>query len=124
MTQRVVEQWFEPDLSSAAGVRRFVRAATEQLALDEGPLVLMASELASNAICHAGTRFCVRVIEDGHHVRVEVIDESPTELRVRRSDLTSDNGRGLSIVGVLAADWGVEPLPGGKRVWFETGSRP
>lgn len=31
----------------------------------------------------------------------------------------AEGGRGLGLVGMLADDWGVDPLDPGKSVWFE-----
>ena len=37
-----------------------------------------------------------------------------------RTPLQEDtSGRGLWLVDKLATGWGVEPVPEGKRVWFE-----
>ena len=31
----------------------------------------------------------------------------------------AESGRGLLLVDELATRWGADPIPGGKRVWFE-----
>jgi PAS domain S-box-containing protein len=106
-----------------AGARRFV---VEQLpehsraAADE--IILMVSELATNAVKHVAAAFDVTVTVDliGSLVRVEVRD--PSDTTPARADFVDDapNGRGLSIVAALADAWGIEMRRGrpGKTVWF------
>ena len=56
----------------------------------------------------------------GPVLRVEVEDVSerlPAEMST--PPWQQESGRGLLLVEVLAERWGVEPLPSGKRVWFE-----
>jgi anti-sigma regulatory factor (Ser/Thr protein kinase) len=88
---------------------------------------LLLSELATNAVLHARTAMVIRAIDDGWRLRVEVTDsgvgmEQP-EPRVPGAD--AESGRGLDIVDLLAADWGVRPngphAPG-VTVWFELSS--
>jgi hypothetical protein len=31
---------------------------------------------------------------------------------------TDEGGRGLALVKTISADWGVDPEPDGKHVWF------
>jgi hypothetical protein len=50
-------------------------------------------------------------------VRVTVSDTSPRRPRTRVSGAADEHGRGLAIVGALAADWGTEPTTHGKTVW-------
>jgi anti-sigma regulatory factor (Ser/Thr protein kinase) len=120
MESQGVERWFEPELSSAAAVRAFVRDKVAGL-VDDEIVALMASELAINAVTHAGTPFLVRVIPAPSAVRVEVVDGSPDPPLLRPPDMTSPTGRGLHIVRALATAWGVQPVESGKRVWFEYG---
>jgi sigma-B regulation protein RsbU (phosphoserine phosphatase) len=88
-------------------------------ALNGGDLELLASELATNAVVHAGGDFTVTVRYGGPVLRVEVADDSPDEpVLVPPSDDGLD-GRGLLIVDRLASRWGVMTTHQGKRVWFE-----
>jgi hypothetical protein len=51
-----------------------------------------------------------------------VDDATMTPLKPVRRDgpePPAGGGRGLWLVGALAARWGCEALPDGKRVWFE-----
>ena len=36
----------------------------------------------------------------------------------RDAQQTDENGRGLALVAEMSADWGVDPVPDGKHVWF------
>ena len=77
----------------------------------------MLSELATNAVLHAGTDFTVSVdvLEDA--LRVQVRDASRRSPRARRYGLGATTGRGLGLVEALAQDWGVEVDGSGKTVW-------
>jgi anti-sigma regulatory factor (Ser/Thr protein kinase) len=82
--------------------------------------VLLASELATNAVVHARSGFEVAVSTDDDRLRVEVSDADPGVPQVQWVPAGATSGRGLLIVETLATDWGVTPLEGGgKTVWFE-----
>jgi anti-sigma regulatory factor (Ser/Thr protein kinase) len=86
--------------------------------------LLVTSEIVTNAVLHAGVRLVLAVEDQGDGVLLIVEDPAPA-LPVPR-DATPDDtsGRGLAIVAALAADWGVEPVPGGKRVWCRLAALP
>jgi anti-sigma regulatory factor (Ser/Thr protein kinase) len=111
---------FDPSPSSARAARRF---ATEALSGWGTPvpahLPLLVSELASNAVLHAGTPFEVAIETFDERVQVRVHDGSSTMPRWRRPEVDAVTGRGLPLVDDLAERWGVEPTPTGKVVWFE-----
>lgn len=82
---------------------------------------LVVSELATNALLHGDPPVRVSVSVDDV-VRIEVFDASrsaPVRALARTDAMT---GRGLSLVAVLARDWGVEHRDGGKVVWCELGT--
>ncbi|MCP9955915.1 SpoIIE family protein phosphatase [Actinomadura madurae] len=83
---------------------------------------LLASELVTNAIRHAGGRIVLRLVREGGLV-CEVFDSSDGRPRIRHHDEeedgASESGRGLHVVGRLAQRWGVRRTKGGKVVWCE-----
>ncbi|MFI9027674.1 SpoIIE family protein phosphatase [Streptomyces sp. NPDC053560] len=85
---------------------------------------LLASELVTNAVVHAGTavELLCRLDEDGPHtaVVVEVSDHHPARpVRGRHDAVTAEGaGRGLQLVGALADAWGITYRRTLKTVWF------
>jgi anti-sigma regulatory factor (Ser/Thr protein kinase) len=104
---------FESTPESASAVRRFVANALPPNAPVED-VVLLASELASNAVRHARTSYTVRLVTDDRVIRLEVSDES--RIIPTLEDL-ADSHRGLRIVDRLSEMWGVQPTEDGKTVW-------
>ena len=112
--------------ASGAAARRFVERSlagvpAEPERLDT--LVLLCSELVTNAVLHAAAPSEVRLrVRDGQ-VRLEVHDPSPHLPAPRPQDPDATNGRGMLLVQALADRWGVEPGDGladvGKTVWIE-----
>ena len=113
-----------------------VRLARQYLAqvLEGSPVaedaVLCLSELASNAVVHSRSRqpggaFTVRAQLQSQHLRVEVCDQGGSWDSSGRLNAEDQNGRGLLIVGRLAARWGCEGhSESGWTVWFELDTRP
>jgi hypothetical protein len=52
-------------------------------------------------------------------VRVDVADANPMLPFAPGYEVDSVTGRGLSLLELLPSAWGVQPVPGGKIVWFE-----
>lgn len=98
-------------------------ARNELRALHLGPGVredaeLLVSELATNALVHAGTEpYWLRVTCGPRRLRVEVGDGSA--LMPVMGEGSGVTGRGLRIVHALAACWGVDRAGPGKVVWAE-----
>jgi anti-sigma regulatory factor (Ser/Thr protein kinase) len=80
---------------------------------------LLTSELVTNALLHAGTDVTVHVEDHGASVRIAVEDGSDDEPTLGELDSIDLGGRGLPLVAAMARSWGWDPLPHGKRVWFE-----
>jgi anti-sigma regulatory factor (Ser/Thr protein kinase) len=84
---------------------------------------LVLTELVSNAVRHAsGEGMRVTIIRlDARCVRVSVLDRDCTRPQMRTPDPDTEGvgGRGLLLVEALSASWGVDVLPGGKRVWAD-----
>lgn len=109
------------DGAQLSRVRAFV--AEELRALGRAQLiddaVLVASELASNAILHANGITAITVNENGEDVRVEVHDRTRVPPIMARQSLEAMTGRGLRLVAALSKEWGAEPTDGGKVVWAD-----
>ncbi|MFJ8595212.1 SpoIIE family protein phosphatase [Streptomyces sp. NPDC093598] len=82
-------------------------------------VMLLVSELVTNAVRFATGPVTVRLIRSGHGLLCEVGDTGNGRPRVRRVDLLADGGRGLSIVHRLTTRWGVRWTDTGKVVWAE-----
>lgn len=106
---------------SAGEARRFVQAQLDDwdLRVDDDGVVLMVSELVTNAGLHANSDARVRLVDQGDCLRIEVTDTSTTPVQLRSHQTGSETGRGLRIVDALAARGGVDAAADGKTVWFE-----
>ncbi len=82
-------------------------------------IILLTSEVVTNAVLHARTEARLKVVVGRAAVRVEVIDGERREPVPRRAAVDDTSGRGLQLVDALSSRWGVEALRAGKRVWFE-----
>jgi anti-sigma regulatory factor (Ser/Thr protein kinase) len=84
-----------------------------------GDAQLVVTELATNAIVHAGSPFSVELQPNRRGVRLAVGDFSLIKPVVREGELLGTSGRGLRLIGALAADWGVELSSDGKTIWAD-----
>ncbi|NGO79159.1 ATP-binding protein [Streptomyces sp. YC504] len=93
-------------------------------------LVLLISELVTNAVVHTGCPAVLRMLlpdvpAASGTVRVEVADSSSRAPQPRDADGDDTNGRGLALVDGLADRWGwQEESSGGKRIWCEVDRGP
>ena len=114
---------FPPEGRSVAAARAFVRVTLTEWDAGEvvDDAVLLASELVTNAIVHAGTAAEVTCLRDAQGVRIDVTDRYPKrELPAPSmgSDLEDEGGRGLFLSASLASAWGVEYTAHEKHVWM------
>jgi anti-sigma regulatory factor (Ser/Thr protein kinase) len=86
-----------------------------------GDTALLVSELSTNAILHGRARgrlFRVRLTLTETALRIAVSDARGERLPSPRAAVPTDQfGRGLCIVRMLAARWGVVERVVGKTVW-------
>ena len=82
-------------------------------------VLLVVSELATNAVIHARSDFIVSLSSHDDAVRVSVRDSSLALPVLRNPPPTSVSGRGLILVASIAQRWGIEPVSDGKVVWAE-----
>jgi anti-sigma regulatory factor (Ser/Thr protein kinase) len=96
-------------------------------------LVLITSELVTNALIHAGSDVDLRLRVFGDRVRLEVRDSDsdppvPTAYSLTdEGSARAEHGRGLYLVDALAHTWNTSPSGRGKTVWLEMdipGRRP
>jgi anti-sigma regulatory factor (Ser/Thr protein kinase) len=112
---------FEPRPVNVRAAREFVAGALEEQGFEGDPdvVLLLASELITNAVRHAATPFEITVDVNDGGVRVAVIDgDVDHPPLVRHPGPEETNGRGLLLVDQLAEVWGSSRLPRGKAVWF------
>jgi Stage II sporulation protein E (SpoIIE) len=110
---------FAPVPESISAARRFVSACIRTTDVDRDVVVLLTSELATNAVVHAKTPYDVTIETSPSIVRVLVRDGSRHGLKLAARGRESETGRGLGLVASLASDWGADIAPPGKTVWFE-----
>jgi anti-sigma regulatory factor (Ser/Thr protein kinase) len=82
-------------------------------------VLLLTSELVTNAYRHAGSETRVSIRCDEDRIRVEVSDKGGGEVELRPLDSNRTDGRGLQIVDALAERWGHQSDGDGTVVWFE-----
>jgi two-component sensor histidine kinase len=122
-------------LDPIGGAAREARRIVESVLADWGDdtevvqvAVLLTSEVVTNAVVHASPhaadgRVALTVERDGGLARVEVSDG------YRGLPVAGDprpgrpSGRGMVLLDLLAAQWGVTPDGEGKTVWFEISRR-
>ena len=110
---------FAPDPTSVHAVRRFVTDAVSPRS-DPGDAVLVASELATNAVLHARTDYEVTVDIDDERIRIAVSDDNPRDVIQVPSSTLATSGRGLGLVGRVSSHWGIDRVEdSGKVVWCE-----
>lgn len=110
------------DASSVSVARRFIREKLGEWGLD--PLLddalLVTSELATNAITHAGSDCRIRLSLSDSTLRIDVVDTGAGTPEPQPESQTEEHGRGLHLVDALTTAWGLEMVPGeGKLVWAE-----
>jgi anti-sigma regulatory factor (Ser/Thr protein kinase) len=124
-----VQLEIRPDPAEVGRARRWARSrlAGSGMADDESlaeTLVLLVSELVTNAVVHTGCPAVLRLClpgaaEDSATVRLEVADTSTRAPVPRCADRDATGGRGLALVDGLADRWGWNAEGAGKRIWCE-----
>ncbi|MEU0392058.1 ATP-binding protein [Streptomyces sp. NPDC006208] len=118
-----------PDPAEVGRARRWARSRLVGSGVpDDEPLaetlILLISELVTNAVVHTGCPAVLRMLfgsgaSEAGTVRVEVVDISASPPQRRRADGDDTNGRGLALVDGLADRWGWQREGVGKSIWCE-----
>jgi anti-sigma regulatory factor (Ser/Thr protein kinase) len=116
---------FVPVTSAIPAARRFVDEVLRswgehQLQTDAA---VITSELATNAVSHAASAFCVHVVRDRGAVRITIEDMGPARPQPRDAAPEDFGGRGMMLVDRLSRQWGCDAADGAKRVWAELASQ-
>jgi anti-anti-sigma regulatory factor len=117
--QRAQER-LEPTVHAPRAARELVAEACHDWGLADSAIAaeVIASELVTNAVRHAGTSIDLRVTLRDHQLRVSVRDGVGERLaRMQTPAESDDHGRGLLIVDAVANAWGNVPVGEGKVVW-------
>ncbi|MEU3984618.1 ATP-binding protein [Streptomyces sp. NPDC026672] len=110
------------DAARAGAIRRIAAARLRYCSLDalRDDVMLVVSELVTNAVLHAGTSE-IRVtmaVRDGFLV-ITVVDGVPGAAATRHTDGNSESGRGLELVEAVAKEhggsWGTSNA--GAKTW-------
>jgi two-component sensor histidine kinase len=118
-----------PDPAEVGRARQWARSrlAGSGIEADEPlaeTLILLVSELVTNAVVHTGCPAVLRLSLPGAAgesatVRLEVADSSDRAPVPRCAGGDATGGRGLALVDGLADRWGWSPEGAGKRIWCE-----
>lgn len=112
------------DARCASLARRAVARTLEEASgcdVDTDAVLLLTSELVTNALLHASLPLSLLVTQVTGVIRIEVIDGSPAVPVQRMNSSMATSGRGIELTDMLADRWGyaVDEEAGTKSVWFE-----
>ncbi|MDX2694249.1 ATP-binding protein [Streptomyces ipomoeae] len=125
-----VQLEIRPDPAEVGRARKWARSrlAGFGIGADEPlaeTLILLVSELVTNAVVHTGRPAVLRLLMSGRRdgtigtVRLEVADNCACAPAPRCADRDETGGRGLALVEGLADRWGWSREGAGKRIWCE-----
>lgn len=121
-----IERRFESRPESVPEARHLVAWALRDWGVDDADvaapagmdLLLVVSELVTNAAKSRSDGFVLTVDAHHDHVELAVADEDPRPATRADPGIERANGRGLGIVAALASSWGQTRFDGyTKRVW-------
>ncbi|MFI6007229.1 SpoIIE family protein phosphatase [Streptomyces sp. NPDC051243] len=118
------ETWTVWRVPQAVGhARRFTRRTLRAWGVpprDMDAVLLVVSELVTNALVHTDGRVRLDLTLVNHRMRVAVTDASPrTPVKPTSISWEATGGRGVLLVEAVSAAWGTVPVSGGKQVWSE-----
>jgi serine/threonine-protein kinase RsbW len=121
-SQLVFEAAHAPETACVQRSREDIAAVMGQwdvpgVLLDD--VVLVVSELVTNAVQHGTGDVRVRLLNARVRLRIEVTDDNRAPATLRETGGDDTSGRGLLIVSVLSHDWGV--TDDGRTTWCDFG---
>ncbi len=118
------EAWTVWRVPQAVGqARRFTRRTLRAWGIPADAMdavLLVVSELVTNALVHTDGRVRLDLTLVNHRMRVAVTDSSArTPVKPTSIGWEATGGRGILLVEAMSATWGTVPVSGGKQVWSE-----
>jgi anti-sigma regulatory factor (Ser/Thr protein kinase) len=113
--------------AAPAEARSQVRTAIRNWEVPVDPYVaaLLTSELVTNAIRHeTGGTVTLAIDCSRDQLRVDVHDTSRSAPALVDAPVDAETGRGLTLVAILADEWGFYPTLWGKAVYFTLAFQP
>ena len=117
---RVASQEFGGTIAAVAEARGFVTQHLRRWGLESlvSDAELLTSELVTNAVLHARGDVTVTA-RGGRRGRRDRRERPSSDLPEQRSRTwRAEGGRGLRLVDLVALEWGVATVAGGKQIWF------
>jgi anti-sigma regulatory factor (Ser/Thr protein kinase) len=110
---------FDPEFASVGDARRFVRDVLARWSLGERErdASVLVTELCSNSVLHGRGAYSVTISCTENVLRIAVRDPSRRLPAPKPHSRAAMTGRGLTLVGAYADEWGVERHKDGKTVW-------
>ena len=127
MTMEPAGNWTLPPDTTAPGVARRIVASALTSWRDPADVVLIASELVTNAVQHGSPPIVLGLSIAPARARVSVMNargESATQPRIVAAGADEPDGRGLVIVAALSTEWGWKPDGDNVIVWAEVADAP
>ncbi|MGW7402678.1 SpoIIE family protein phosphatase [Streptomyces sp. NPDC054833] len=113
--------WRVPE--AARHARRFTKRTMRAWGVpadDLDTVLLVVSELVTNALVHTGGQVRLDLTLVNHRLRVAVADASPrTPMKPTNIGWEATGGRGILLVEAVSVAWGTLPVSGGKQVWAD-----
>jgi anti-sigma regulatory factor (Ser/Thr protein kinase) len=115
----MVERHLSEEMGSITVARQIVRDALDAwgYAGQHEDVLLVASELVTNALIHGAGAPVLRMTGGSTHIRIEVGDSSEEEPEAREPGPA--DGWGMHVIERLSSRWGISHREGGKVVWCE-----
>jgi CheY-like chemotaxis protein/anti-sigma regulatory factor (Ser/Thr protein kinase) len=112
---------FDAEPSTVPEAREFVRQLLRDWGADRhfDEASLIVTELAANAVLHAGSPYEVRITQEEGVLRIEVADGDPGTPEPQPFSAIAESGRGIVLVSAVSASWGIDASADGKVTWAE-----